>query len=144
MSTSNPPVLNSPFQISTFPKNFQRSASSSASSSSIHSLYEVEYVPGDQLPETTLPLINPYEYFAKKPNTFSIKGVRELIRPSSFSKRVLEYVQASKFSSCQIPATEEEQFVSLTIPEHLPRLWQQQGFTQRTLLITTVWIYTMK
>ncbi|KAG2311585.1 hypothetical protein Bca52824_023142 [Brassica carinata] len=41
----------------------------------------------------------------------------------------MEYVQSSKFSSCQVPTTEEEQFISLNIPEHLPRLWQQQGYT---------------
>ncbi|CAA7022298.1 unnamed protein product [Microthlaspi erraticum] len=123
MSTSNPLTIDSPIQISTLPKSKSRS-----SSSSINSLYEIEYVPGDQLPETTFPLINPYEYFSRKPNTFSVKGVRELIRPSS-SRRILEYVSSSKFSSCQVPATEEEQFVSLNIPENLPRLWQQQGYT---------------
>ncbi|ESQ50313.1 hypothetical protein EUTSA_v10002189mg, partial [Eutrema salsugineum] len=99
-----------------------------SSSSSINSLYEIEYVPGDQLPETTLPLVNPYEYFAKKPSAFSVKCVRELIKPSS-NRKVMEYVQSSKFSSCQVPATEEEQFISLNIPENLPRLWQQQGYT---------------
>ncbi|CAH8278548.1 unnamed protein product [Arabidopsis lyrata] len=130
MSLSKPPKhpqlnpsIDSQFAISTLPKiqknNFL---------SKINSLYEIEYVPGDQLPETTLPLVNPYEYFAKKPSAFSVKGVRDLIRPSS-SRRVLEYVQSSKFSSCQVPATEEEQFISLNIPEHLPRLWQQQGYT---------------
>ncbi|KAG2311199.1 hypothetical protein Bca52824_022756 [Brassica carinata] len=58
------------------------------------------YVPDDQLPETTLPLVNSYEYFAKKPSAFSVKGVRELIKPSS-NRKVMEYVQSSKFSSCQ-------------------------------------------
>ncbi|KAG7547611.1 Viral movement protein [Arabidopsis suecica] len=117
------PSINSQFAISTLPK-IQRNNSISK----LNSLYEIEYVPGDQLPETTLPLVNPYEYFAKKPSAFSVKGVRDLIKPSS-SRRVLEYVQSSKFSSCQVPATEEEQFISLNIPEHLPRLWQQQGYT---------------
>ncbi|CAN6921606.1 unnamed protein product [Brassica oleracea] len=59
---------------------------------------------------------------------FPLKGVRDLIKPSS-SRKVMEYVQSSKFSSCQVPATEEEQFISLNIPENLPRLWQQQGYT---------------
>ncbi|KAG7543374.1 Zinc finger CCHC-type superfamily [Arabidopsis thaliana x Arabidopsis arenosa] len=117
------PSINSQFAISTLPK-IQRNNSLSR----LNSLYEIEYVPGDQLPETTLPLVNPYEYFAKKPSAFTLKGVRELIKPSS-SRRVLEYVQSNKFSSCQVPATEEEQFISLNIPEHLPRLWLQQGYT---------------
>ncbi|KAG2289870.1 hypothetical protein Bca52824_049474 [Brassica carinata] len=108
MSTSNPTPIDSQFAISTFPRSKSRSCSSK-----IDSLYEIEYVPGDQLPETTLPLVNPYEYFAKKPSAFS----------------VMEYVQSSKFSSCQVPATEEEQFISLNILENLPRLWQQQGYT---------------
>ncbi|KAG2329242.1 hypothetical protein Bca52824_000422 [Brassica carinata] len=112
MSSSQISSIDSQFAISTLPKSKSRS-----SSSTINSLYEIEYVPGDQLPETTLPLVNPYEYFAKKPSAFSVKGVRYGI------------CQSSKFSSCQVPATEEEQFISLNIPEHLPRLWQQQGYT---------------
>nr|VDD05404.1 unnamed protein product [Brassica oleracea] len=56
------------------------------------------------------------------------RSVRDLIKPSS-SRKVMEYVQSSKFSSCQVPATEEEQFISLNILENLPRLWQQQGYT---------------
>lgn len=123
MSTSNPTSIDSQFAISTFPRSKSRS-----SSSKIDSLYEIEYVPGDQLPETTLPLVNSYEYFTKKPSAFSVKGVRDLIKPSS-SRKVMEYVQYSKFSSCQVPATEEEQFISLNIPENLLRLWQQQGYT---------------
>ena len=63
-----------------------------------------------------------------KASAFSVKGVRELIKPSS-NRKVMEYVQSSKFSSCQVPATEKEQFISLNIPENLPRLWQQQGYT---------------
>ncbi|KAG2313997.1 hypothetical protein Bca52824_017119 [Brassica carinata] len=125
MSSSQISSIDSQFAISTLPKSKSRSSSSS---STINSLYEIEYVPGDQLPETTLPLVNPYEYFAKNPSAFSVKGVRELIKPSS-NRRVMEYVQSSKFSSCQVSATEEEQFISLNIPEHLPRLWQQQGYT---------------
>ncbi|KAF3532551.1 hypothetical protein DY000_02041402 [Brassica cretica] len=82
---------------------------------------------GDQLPKKTLPLVNPYQYFAKKPSAFSVEGVRELIKQSS-NRKVMEYVQSTKFSSCQVPAT-EEQFISLNIPENLPRLWQQQGYT---------------
>ena len=123
MSTSNPTSIDSQFAISTFLRSKSRS-----SSSKIDSLYEIEYVPGDQLPETTFPLVNPYEYFAKKPSAFSVKGVHDLIKPSS-NRKVMEYVQSSKFSSCQVPATEEEQFISLNIPENLPRLWQQQGYT---------------
>ncbi|CAG7906488.1 unnamed protein product [Brassica rapa] len=123
MSTLNLTSIDSQFAISIFPRIKSRS-----SSSKIDSLYEIEYVPGDQLPETTLPLVNPYEYFTKKPSAFSVKGVHDLIKPSS-SRKVMEYVQFSKFSSCQVPATEEEQFISLNIPETLPRLWQQQGYT---------------
>lgn len=67
------------FAISTLPKNKSRS-----SSSNISSLYEFEYVPGDQLPKTILPLINPYEYFAKRSSAFSVKGVRELIKSSGY------------------------------------------------------------
>ncbi|KAF3602147.1 hypothetical protein F2Q69_00036941 [Brassica cretica] len=55
-------------------------------------------------PKTTIPLVNPYEYFAKNPSAFSIKGVRDLIKASS-SREVMEYVQSSKFSSCQVPAS---------------------------------------
>ncbi|CAF2151879.1 unnamed protein product [Brassica napus] len=107
MSTSNPTSIDSQFAISTFPRSKSRS-----SSSKIDSLYEIEYVPGDQLPETTLPFVNPYEYFSKKPSAFSVKGVYDLIKPSS-SHKVMEYVQSNKFSSCQVPATEEEQLISL-------------------------------
>ncbi|ESQ56343.1 hypothetical protein EUTSA_v10027218mg, partial [Eutrema salsugineum] len=138
ISNPNPPTIDSPFAISTLPKSKSRS-----SSSSINSLYEIEYVPGDQLPETTLPLVNPYEYFAKKPSAFSVKGVRELIKPS-FNRKVMEYVQSSKFSSCQVPATEEEQFISLNIPENLPRLKSYQqaciGTVQTTLNAGTVFV----
>ncbi|KAG2312487.1 hypothetical protein Bca52824_024044 [Brassica carinata] len=123
MSSSQISSIDSQFAISTPPKSKSRS-----SSSTINSLYEIEYVQGDQLPETTLPLVNPYEYFAKKSSAFSVKSVRELIKPSS-NRKVMEYVQSSKFSSCQVSATKEEQFISLNIPEHLPRLWQQQGYT---------------
>ncbi|CAN6828870.1 unnamed protein product [Brassica oleracea] len=56
------------------------------------------------------------------------RSVRDLIKPSS-NRKVMEYVQSSKFSSCQVPATKEEQFISLNIVENLPRLWQQQGYT---------------
>ncbi|CAN7046910.1 unnamed protein product, partial [Brassica oleracea var. botrytis] len=37
-----------------------------------------------------------------KASAFSVKGVRELIKPSS-NRKVMEYVQSSKFSSCQVP-----------------------------------------
>ncbi|CAF2077849.1 hypothetical protein Bca4012_090353 [Brassica carinata] len=123
MSISNPTSIDSQFAISTFPRSKSR-----YSSSKIDSLYEIEYVPGDQLPETTLLLVNRYEYFAKKPSAFSVKGVRDLIKPLS-NRKVMEYVQSSKFSSCQVPVTGEEQFISLNILENLPRLWKQQGYT---------------
>ncbi|KAL0742459.1 hypothetical protein Bca4012_083972 [Brassica carinata] len=110
MSSFQISSIDSQFAISTLPKSKSRS-----SSSTINSLYEIEYVSGDH--ETTLPLVNPYEYFAKMPSAFSVKGVRELIKPSS-NRKVMEYVQ-SKFSSCQVPATEKKQFISLNIPEHL-------------------------
>lgn len=64
----------------------------------------------------------------KKSSAFSVKDICELIKPSS-NRKVMEYVQPNKFSSCQVLTTEEEQFISLNIPENLPRLWQQYGYT---------------
>ncbi|KAF8083853.1 hypothetical protein N665_0749s0014 [Sinapis alba] len=99
MSISKCSSIDSQFAIFTLPISKSR-----YSSFNINSLYEIEYVPGDQLPENTLPLVNPYKYFAKKTSAFSVKGVHELIKPYS-NRRVMEYVQSSKFSSCQVPAT---------------------------------------
>ena len=98
--------------------NFPRSKSRS-SSSKISSLYEIEYVSGDQLLETIIPLVNLYEYFAKKKTSaFSVMGIRKFIKLSS-NRKVMEYVKSSKFSSCKVPTTEEEQFISLNIPENV-------------------------
>ncbi|KAL0696971.1 hypothetical protein Bca4012_064151 [Brassica carinata] len=51
MSTSHPTSIDSQYAIFTLTKNKSRS-----SSSNINSLYEIEYVPGDQLSKTTFPL----------------------------------------------------------------------------------------
>ncbi|GMN65887.1 hypothetical protein TIFTF001_034955 [Ficus carica] len=42
---------------------------------------------------------------------------------------VREYVQSTKFSQYNLPATTQEQFVSLEIPPEYPAQWQTQGFT---------------
>lgn len=108
MSTSQPSSIGSQLAISTLLKS-----KSCSSSSNISSLYEIEYVPGDQLPETTHPLVNPYKYFAKKPSTFSVKGVRELIKPSSNQK----------------VSHGRKTIHIFDIPENLSRLWQHQSYS---------------
>ena len=110
------------------------SKSSSSSSSSRHStskleyLYEFEHIPDEhKVPLTDLPLLNPYSTFLKPPSSFKTT-VQKLIhtpRPSS----VKEYIQASKFDQCFIPATEEEQLIKLDIPNFFVPQWIHQGYT---------------
>jgi len=53
--------------------------------------------------------------------------IRSLVEQSP--KRVKEYVAASKLDQHLIFANQEEQFITLQMPEDFPRQWKILGFT---------------
>ncbi|GJZ50586.1 viral movement protein [Tanacetum coccineum] len=110
---------------------FSRSSSSSfrqSSASKIDQLYEISYVPDDsRIPVSEMPLVNPYQIFTK-PTSSITKRVKQLIG-SAPNKQIKEFVQTSKFDSHQLPASQVEHLVSLSLPSDLPRHCLAQGYT---------------
>ncbi|GJR09665.1 zinc finger, CCHC-type, viral movement protein [Tanacetum coccineum] len=110
---------------------FSRSSSSrfcQSSASKIDQLYEISYVPDDsRIPVSEMPLVNPYQIFTKPTNSIT-KRVKQLIG-SAPNKQIKEFVQTSKFDSHQLPASQVEHLVSLSLPSDLPRHCLAQGYT---------------
>ncbi|KAL2498669.1 Uncharacterized protein Adt_24219 [Abeliophyllum distichum] len=66
----------------------------------------------------------------RKSNTSKIDGLYEITHiPEAEKSPIKEYVQSSKFYQHFLPATEQEQFVTLELPSHLPRIWLSKGYT---------------
>ena len=63
-----------------------------------------------------------------KPQTSIKKTIKKLIGPSHPSI-VKEYVQASKFDHFNIPACEDENFITLALPKEFVIPWQKQRYT---------------
>ncbi|GMN57153.1 hypothetical protein TIFTF001_026260 [Ficus carica] len=98
-----------------------------SSASKLDYFYEINYVPDEQkIISEDLPIINPYHAFVKQSNPM-LRTIKQFVRPTS--RMVREYVQSTKFSQYNLPATTQEQFVSLEIPPEYPAQWQTQGFT---------------
>ncbi|KAL2466672.1 putative viral movement protein [Abeliophyllum distichum] len=113
-------------------ESFNLSCSSSLSffrtsnASKVVSLYEVSYLAEfDKVSVTNLPLVNPCLEYIKPRHSFS-KSTHTLI--SSSKSQIKEYVQASKFDQHLLRATEKEQFVTLELPSHLPKVWLTKWF----------------
>ena len=97
------------------------------SASKLDFLYEVNFISDEnKITSEELPLINPYQAFAKPTNSVT-HSIRSLIKRPS--RNVKEYVQATKFDQHPLPVTEQEQFVTLEIQADFPRQWIAQGFT---------------
>ncbi|GJZ18951.1 hypothetical protein Tco_0555541 [Tanacetum coccineum] len=104
------------------------SESIESSASKIDQLYEISYVPDDsRIPVSEMPLVNPYQIFTK-PTSSITKRVKQLIG-SAPNKQIKEFVQTSKFDSHQLPASQVEHLVSLSLPSDLPRHCLAQGYT---------------
>ncbi|KAL2543128.1 putative viral movement protein [Abeliophyllum distichum] len=98
-----------------------------SNASKIDGLYEITHIlEADKTPVTSLPLLNPYHAYAKPKYSIS-RSVRTLI--SSSKTQIKEYVQSSKFDQHLLPAIEQEQFVTLELPSHFPRIWLYEGYT---------------
>ena len=79
-------------------------------------LYQISHVPEDsKIPLTDFPIVN-HDTVFDKPQTSIKKTIKELIGPSHPSI-VKEYVQASKFDHFNIPACEDENFITLALPK---------------------------
>ena len=65
--------------------------------------------------------------FDKPQNSFK-KSIKKLLGPS-YPSTVKEYVQASKFDQFDIPACENENFITLALPREFVIPWQKQGYT---------------
>ncbi|KAI4310542.1 hypothetical protein MLD38_035514 [Melastoma candidum] len=119
----SPAVMNAPITLGSCP-SFRRSTSDR-----LDGLYEISHQDisdSNQISDITIPLLNPYTAFGK-PSSSPIRKIRSLInQPAS---KVLEYIQASKFSQHPIWATQREQFVTLRLPSDFPRQWSQKGYT---------------
>ena len=90
-------------------------------------LYEVDILRDEnKVSPTDLPLINPYSAFAKK-TCSPWSQIRSLVQPKP--KETKEYVGASKLDQHPILATQEEQFITLQIPDDFPRQWKNHGFS---------------
>nr|GEX86355.1 viral movement protein [Tanacetum cinerariifolium] len=74
-----------------------------------------------------MPLVNPYQVFTK-PACSITKRVKQLIG-STPNRQIKEFVQSSKFDSYQLPASQVEHLVSLSLPSDLPRYCLAQGYT---------------
>ncbi|KAM7493806.1 hypothetical protein LguiB_028415 [Lonicera macranthoides] len=86
------------------PSNSLSQSSSMSSSSrfenSIESLYEISHIPNENvIPQMDLPIVNPYNVFAKPtPNSFT-RQIKKLVSSKSSEFPIKEYVQKSKFES---------------------------------------------
>ena len=69
----------------------------------------------------------PYIVFNKPQPSFR-KTIKNIIGPSHPST-VKEYVQASKFDQFNIPASENENFITLTLPREFVIPWQKPSYT---------------
>lgn len=88
-----------------------------SSASKLDYLCEVSYLLDDKKIVTDdLPLVNSYHAFVR-PKQKMIRSIKKLISP--LASNVKEYIQATKFSHFNLPATSHEQFVSLEIPDYL-------------------------
>ena len=120
----------------------QSSFCSRRSTSKLAYLYEFEHLPDEhKVPLTDLHLLNPYSTFLKPPSSFKTT-VQKLIHIPCPSI-VKEYVQASKFDQCFIPATEEEQLIKLDLPNFLVPHWLQQGYTHLHLVLSDLLLHFM-
>ncbi|KAL2543132.1 Uncharacterized protein Adt_04110 [Abeliophyllum distichum] len=113
---------NSIFEDNQYLSSFRKS-----NASKIDGLYEITHIPeADKTHVTSLLLLNPYHAYAKPKHSIS-RSVRTLI--SSSKTQIKEYVPSSKFDQHLLPTTEQEQFVTLELPSHLPRIWFSEGYT---------------
>ena len=77
-------------------------------------LYEISHVPEDsKIPIIDFPIVNLYNVF-DKPQPWFKKTIKKFIGPSHLST-VKEYVQTSKFDQFNIPARENENFITLAL-----------------------------
>ncbi|KAF4375467.1 hypothetical protein F8388_024126 [Cannabis sativa] len=125
-------IIESSSQLSTHttPVSMPLTASPSlrrSSASKLDALYEVSYLSDDgKVILSDIPLINPYQAFSKPQSLFT-RSIKTLIKQNP--KTVKEYVQSTKFDQCNLPATEQEQLVTLQIPPEFPQQWIDQGLT---------------
>ena len=92
-------------------------------------LYEISHVPEDsKIPITDFPIVNPYTVFDKPQPSFK-KTIKKKITGPSHPSTIKEYVQASKFDQFNIPASENENFITLALPKEFVIPWQKQGYT---------------
>ncbi|KAF4369790.1 hypothetical protein G4B88_022175 [Cannabis sativa] len=125
-------IIESSSQLSTHttPVSMPLTASPSlrrSSASKLDALYKVSYLSDDgKVIISDLPLINPYQAFSKPQSLFT-RSIKTLIKQNP--KTVKEYVQSTKFDQCNLPATEQEQLVTLQIPLEFPQQWIDQGLT---------------
>ena len=90
--------------------------------------YEMSHVHKDsKIPITNFLIVNPYTVFNKPQPSFK-KTIKKFIGPSHLSI-VKEYVQTSKFDQFNIPASENENFITLALPREFVIPWQKQGYT---------------
>ena len=87
-------------------------------------LYEISHVPEDsKIPITDFPIVNPYIVF-DKPQTSFKKSIKKFLG-CSHPSTIKEYVQASKFDQFNIPACENENFITLALPREYVIPWQK-------------------
>uniref|UniRef100_M1DSP2 Reverse transcriptase n=1 Tax=Solanum tuberosum TaxID=4113 RepID=M1DSP2_SOLTU len=90
-------------------------------------LYEVDVLHlENKISSTYLPLLNPYSAFVKKSYNPWMQ-IRSLVQQKP--KGVREYVVVLKLYQHPILANQEEQFITLQMPEDFPRQWKSLGFT---------------
>ena len=90
-------------------------------------LYKISHVLEDsKIPITDFPIVNLYIVFDKPQPSFKKTKKKKIIGPSHPST-VKKYVQASKFNQFNIPASENENFITLALPREFVIPWQKQG-----------------
>lgn len=93
--------------------------------SRIENLVEYSTVPDSAVVQNTVPpVISPYNVYRKIGSLQTLKYLISSRRPP-----VKEYVQSSKLDKCDLPASSQEQYVTLTIPPEFIASWKQEGYT---------------
>lgn len=116
-----------------FTHNSLTSLSSSSfhktTSSKIPNVYEIDYISEDhKYPLSRYPIINPYHVYQKDKNPFRHR-LRHIFGHPQSGIMSKDFVQASQFTTHPLPATTEEQYVTLHLPPEFPTKWRQEGYT---------------